>query len=105
MSVSDLVGGVAAATADRSAPVTDDRTGAAAEPDAHGGAEPDAPEGVGAFGTGVRVSGVDHTDGQRSGALRYSAPGEDGRAVVTGDQQPVERRADRRGKKVKRKRR
>ena len=91
MAVSDLVGGVAAATADR--------TGAAANDD-------DADdEGSSAFGTGVRVSGVDHTDGQRAGALSYSAPGEDGRAVVTGDQQPVERRADRRGKKVKRKRR
>jgi preprotein translocase subunit SecA len=95
MAVSDLVGGVAAATADH--------TGAAAD-----GAEDvdeDAGEGSRAFGTGVRVSGVDHTDGQRAGALSYSAPGEDGRAVVTGDQQPVERRADRRGKKVKRKRR
>ncbi|WP_323096708.1 preprotein translocase subunit SecA [Intrasporangium sp. YIM S08009] len=93
MAVSDLVAGVAAATTDR--------TGAAAE-----GAEDDAEdEGSHAFGSGVLVSGVDHTDGQRAGALSYSAPGEDGRAVVTGDQQPVERRADRRGKKVKRKRR
>ena len=56
--------------------------------------------------SGVRVSGVDlDTDGQRSGGLRYTAPGEDGRAVETGDQQTVERKADRRGKKVKRKRR
>lgn len=95
MAVSDLVGGVAAATADH--------TGAAA--DGADDADEDAGEGSRAFGTGVRVSGVDHTDGQRAGALSYSAPGEDGRAVVTGDQQPVERRADRRGKKVKRKRR
>jgi preprotein translocase subunit SecA len=95
MAVSDRVGGVAAATADH--------TGAAA--DGAEDADEDADEGSRAFGTGVRVSGVDHTDGQRAGALSYSAPGEDGRAVVTGDQQPVERRADRRGKKVKRKRR
>jgi preprotein translocase subunit SecA len=54
---------------------------------------------------GVKVSGVDlATPEQRSSALRYSAPGEDGRAVETG-QQPVERKADRRGKKVKRRRR
>ena len=55
----------------------------------------------------LKVSGVDlASDGDRvRGALSYSAPGEDGLAVSTGGQQPVERAADRRGKKVKRKRR
>jgi preprotein translocase subunit SecA len=54
---------------------------------------------------GVKVSGVGlASPEQRSSALRYTAPGEDGRAVETG-QQPVERKADRRGKKVKRRRR
>jgi preprotein translocase subunit SecA len=66
--------------------VPDDATGAAAEPD-------------------VKVTGVDLAErGGRSGALRYSAPGEDGSVVESG-QQPVERSADRRGKKVKRRRR
>ena len=52
------------------------------------------------------MSGVDlDPEGQRPAALRYTAPGEDGRAVETGGQQTVERQADRRGKKVKRKRR
>jgi len=95
MSVGDLVGGLSAG------PVADDTTGAAAE--AQPGAEAPARQPV---GSGVRVSGVDlESDGQRSGALRYTAPGEDGRAVETGGQQTVERKADRRGKKVKRKRR
>ncbi|EWT00831.1 preprotein translocase subunit SecA [Intrasporangium oryzae NRRL B-24470] len=87
MAVSELVGALAA----------DDVTGAAAAP--AGGSS--------AFGDGgVRVSGVDlPADGQRPSALRYTAPGEDGRAVETGGQQTFERRADRRGKKVKRKRR
>jgi preprotein translocase subunit SecA len=94
MSVGDLVGGLA------SAPVPADTTGAASED------QPAGTNGSRAFGAGVRVSGVDlDTDGQRSGALRYTAPGEDGRAVETGGQQTVERQADRRGKKVKRKRR
>jgi preprotein translocase subunit SecA len=94
MSVGDLVGGLAAA------PVPDDSTGAASAD------EPAATNGSRAFGAGVKVSGVDlDTEGQRSGALRYTAPGEDGRAVETGGQQTVERKADRRGKKVKRKRR
>ncbi len=54
----------------------------------------------------VTVSGVDLGDpAQRATALRYTAPGEDGRAVETGGQQTVERKPDRRGKKVKRKRR
>ena len=53
---------------------------------------------------GVKVSGVGlAASEQRSSALRYTASGEDGRAVETG-QQPVERKADRR-KKVKRRRR
>jgi len=97
MSVGDLVGGLA----DHSQ-VADDATGAAAA-----GEEDEAvAAGRRPFGSGVRVSGVDlDTDGQRSGGLRYTAPGEDGRAVESGDQQTVERKADRRGKKVKRKRR
>ncbi len=66
----------------------------------------DAPDPDGGPVPEVTVSGVDLGDGaQRAGALRYTAPGEDGRAVETGGQQTVERRADRRGKKVKRKRR
>jgi preprotein translocase subunit SecA len=97
MSVGDLVGGLA-----DHAHVADDATGAAAA-----GEEDEAvAAGRRPFGSGVRVSGVDlDTDGQRSGGLRYTAPGEDGRAVESGDQQTVERKADRRGKKVKRKRR
>jgi preprotein translocase subunit SecA len=97
MSVGDLVGGLA-----DHAHVADDATGAAVD-----GAEDEAvAAGRRPFGSGVRVSGVDlDTDGQRSGGLRYTAPGEDGRAVESGDQQTVERKADRRGKKVKRKRR
>src|SRR5829696_4546334 len=101
MSVGDLVGGLAAA-----GHVADDVTGAAEEHHGHG--EPDEAVAAGRrpFGSGVRVSGVDHgADGQHTGALRYTAPGEDGRAVETGGQQTVERAADRRGKKVKRKRR
>jgi preprotein translocase subunit SecA len=82
-----------------------DATGAAlgaddAEPSAFGTTDGRA------AGAGVRVSGVDlDAPAQRSGALHYSAPGEDGRAVESGGQQTVERQADRRGKKVKRKRR
>jgi preprotein translocase subunit SecA len=54
----------------------------------------------------VTLSGVDLAkDGQRREGLSYTAPGEDGAAVTTGGQQTVERAADRRGKKVKRKRR
>ncbi|NUO34603.1 MAG: preprotein translocase subunit SecA, partial [Dermatophilaceae bacterium] len=95
MSVGDLVGGLAAAEVP-----DDDATGAASVD------EPAGTNGSRAFGAGVKVSGVDlDTDGQRSGGLRYTAPGEDGRAVETGGQQTVERKADRRGKKVKRKRR
>jgi preprotein translocase subunit SecA len=48
---------------------------------------------------------VDLQEGQRPAALRYSAPGEDGHVVETEPQRTVERQADRRGKKVKRKRR
>ena len=48
---------------------------------------------------------IDLQDGQRPAALRYSAPGEDGHVVETEPQRTVERQADRRGKKVKRKRR
>ncbi len=55
--------------------------------------------------SGVQVSGVDLQEGQRASALRYSAPGEDGHVVETEPQRTVERQADRRGKKVKRKRR
>ena len=66
-------------------PVADDATGLAAARRAT--TRPTA-AGRRPFGSGVRVSGVDlDTDGQRSGALRYTAPGEDGRAVETGDQQ------------------
>jgi preprotein translocase subunit SecA len=72
MSVTDMVGGLAAA---------------APEPE-------------------VMVSGVDLPgDGHKREGLRYSAPSEDGKSVTTGGQQTVERAADRRGKKVKRKRR
>ena len=101
MSVGDLVGGLAAA-----GHVADDATGAAAR-NGETGAEAEAmAAGRRPFGSGVRVSGVDlDGDGQRTGALRYTAPGEDGRAVETSGQQTVERKADRRGKKVKRKRR
>jgi preprotein translocase subunit SecA len=54
----------------------------------------------------VKVSGVDlASDGRRREGLSYSAPGEDGAAVTSGGQQTVERAPDRRGKKVKRKRR
>jgi preprotein translocase subunit SecA len=56
---------------------------------------------------GVSLSGVDlRTDGDSERALSYSAPGEDGSVVRSGGgQKPVERAANRRGKKVKRKRR
>jgi preprotein translocase subunit SecA len=55
---------------------------------------------------GVSLSGVDlRTDGDGERALSYSAPGEDGSVVRSGGQKPVERPANRRGKKVKRKRR
>jgi preprotein translocase subunit SecA len=78
MSVSDMVGGLATSEAK-------DKARAEAE---------------------VKVSGVDlRTDGQGRQGLRYSAPGEDGAAVTTGGQQTVERAADRRGKKVKRRKR
>jgi preprotein translocase subunit SecA len=54
----------------------------------------------------VTVSGVDlHTGSGQGSAFSYSAPGEDGSVVRTGGQKPVERPANRRGKKVKRKRR
>ncbi|MBW8732504.1 MAG: preprotein translocase subunit SecA, partial [Terrabacter sp.] len=101
MSVGDLVGGLAAA-----GHVADDATGAAA----HNGETDEDAEAAAAgrrpFGSGVRVSGVDlDPESQRPAALHYTAPGEDGRAVETGGQQTVERKADRRGKKVKRKRR
>ncbi len=55
---------------------------------------------------GVRVSGVDlRTSADTGRVLSYSAPGEDGSVVRSGGQRPVERPANRRGKKVKRKRR
>jgi preprotein translocase subunit SecA len=96
MSVGDLVGGLAAAAPDDGAVAVDeDHTGAAA-----------ADDGGRTFArSAVQVSGVDLQDGQRPAALRYSAPGEDGLAVETEPQRTVERQADRRGKKVKRKRR
>ena len=97
MSVGELVGGLA-----DHGQVPDDVTGASAQDDE----DESVAAGRRPFGSGVRVSGVDlDAEGQRSGGLRYTAPGEDGRAVETGGQQSVERKADRRGKKVKRKRR
>ncbi len=110
MAVGDLVGGVAQAVA-AEAPAAEAPAAAA-----RGGAAPAGAgrtraavaanvSGAGGRSDGVKVSGVDlATPEQRSSALRYTAPGEDGRAVETG-QQPVERKADRRGKKVKRRRR
>jgi preprotein translocase subunit SecA len=107
MAVGELLG-----TLSDAAP--DDVTGAAAADEeayaasASPAGEPAAaagPNGGRAFGSGLRVSGVGLAeDSRRQRALHYSAPGEDGRAVETGNQ-PVERAADRRGKKVKRKRR
>jgi preprotein translocase subunit SecA len=66
----------------------------------------DEPVAVGASSPEVTVSGVDlHTGSGQGSAFSYSAPGEDGSVVRTGGQRPVERPANRRGKKVKRKRR
>ncbi len=101
MSVGDLVGGLAAAA-------RDDRTGAASPAGAGrpGAVAGDADEsGRPLARPGVQVSGVDLHEGQRAAPLRYSAPGEDGHVVETEPQRTVERQADRRGKKVKRKRR
>jgi preprotein translocase subunit SecA len=100
MSVGSLVGGLAGTAAGQAAAAAPGVTGsqpagAAVADDATGAAE----------GGDLKVSGVDlAAPGQRGSALRYSAPGEDGRAVETGTK-PVERKADRRGKKVKRRRR
>jgi len=105
MAVGDLVGGVAQAVA-AEAPAAAARGGAAPAGAGRTRAAMAANvSGAGGRSDGVKVSGVDlATPEQRSSALRYTAPGEDGRAVETG-QQPVERKADRRGKKVKRRRR
>lgn len=94
MSVSDMVGGLATSPdRDQAKGRPKDR----AKESATGRVKAEAE---------VKVSGVDlRTDGQGRQGLRYSAPGEDGAAVVTGGQQTVERAADRRGKKVKRKKR
>ncbi|CAN7287371.1 preprotein translocase subunit SecA [Terrabacter sp. LjRoot27] len=101
MSVGDLVSGLAAA-----GHVADDATGAAARNGESDEEAEAAAAGRRPFGSGVRVSGVDlDPEAQRPATLHYTAPGEDGRAVETGGQQTVERKADRRGKKVKRKRR
>jgi preprotein translocase subunit SecA len=98
MSVGDLMGALATAA-------PDDGTGAAAE-DHTGAAAADGDGVARSFArSGVQVSGVDLQEGQRAAALRYSAPDEDGRVVETEPQRTVERQADRRGKKVKRKRR
>ncbi|MEO7130911.1 MAG: preprotein translocase subunit SecA, partial [Dermatophilaceae bacterium] len=100
MSVSDMVGGLAATSGDGTA----DRTGAAAA----GREDELVPAGVGggANGGGARealsLSGVDLATEGPSSAFRYSAPGEDGSVVESAGQQPVERTAPRRGKKVKR---
>ncbi|WP_353511168.1 preprotein translocase subunit SecA [Intrasporangium sp.] len=109
MAVGDLVGGVAqtvAAEAPAAEPVAAVRAGAGSASAGRTRASLAADvSGAGGHSDGVKVSGVGlATPQQRSAALRYSAPGEDGRAVETG-QQPVERKADRRGKKVKRRRR
>ncbi|MCU1536751.1 MAG: protein translocase subunit secA, partial [Humibacillus sp.] len=53
----------------------------------------------------VQVSGVDLAEARSDAPLRYSAPGEDGQVVEVETQRTAERQADRRGKKVKRKRR
>ncbi|HET6666108.1 MAG TPA: preprotein translocase subunit SecA, partial [Intrasporangium sp.] len=107
MAVSDLVGGVAqAAEAPAAEPASAAPSGA--EPEGAGrtrAAVAANVSGAAERSGGVKVSGVGlAASEQRSSALRYTAPGEDGRAVETG-QQPVERKADRRGKKVKRRRR
>ncbi|WP_347350252.1 preprotein translocase subunit SecA [Intrasporangium sp.] len=89
-SVSDMVAGLAAPPA---------AVDAGAEPSREVDGEP--------VPAGVSVSGVDlRTGGDAGRVLSYSAPGEDGSVVRSGGgQRPVERAADRRGKKVKRKRR
>jgi preprotein translocase subunit SecA len=80
-------------------------TQAAAPSEATAGAE-EEPVAVSAAGPEVRLSGVDLRTGSGEGsAFSYSAPGEYGSVVRTGGQRPVERPANRRGKKVKRKRR
>ena len=93
-----IVGGLAAAA-------SADRTGAAAAAGPDGAAADGDGAGRSFARHGVQVSGVDLQEGQRAAALRYSAPGEDGHVVETEPQRTVERQADRRGKKVKRKRR
>ncbi|MEO5743400.1 MAG: preprotein translocase subunit SecA [Terracoccus sp.] len=106
MSVSDMVGGLSAASGGAPDPTRD----ALSDADADDANAPDSRErevaSVGAGDSGILVSGVDlATEEHRPSGLRYSAPGEDGRAVETGGAKPYERKADRRGKKVKRKRR
>ncbi|MEO6998041.1 MAG: preprotein translocase subunit SecA, partial [Terracoccus sp.] len=105
MSVSDMVGGLDEQSGGAPDPTRDALTDGTGDTDAGASAERDLAS-VAAGDSGIRVSGVDlDTEDQRPSALRYSAPDEDGRAVETGAAKPYERKADRRGKKVKRKRR